>query len=80
MPEARLLKYNEANLMMQKRLIAETKEAQSAASASTKTQKSASAVSGRVLPAGGRKEGTRGTKRGREEVRLSSFMTIPFLC
>ncbi|EJD00406.1 MRG-domain-containing protein [Fomitiporia mediterranea MF3/22] len=67
-PESRLMKFNETNILIQKRLNAENKEAQSAASASTKTAKSATnATSGRVLTAGGRKESTRGTKRGREE-------------
>ncbi|KAL5514060.1 hypothetical protein ACEPAG_2821 [Sanghuangporus baumii] len=66
-PQSRLLKYNETNLLVQKKLIADN-EKLTGSSSTAKTQKvSASAVSGRTSTAGGRKEGARGTKRGREE-------------
>ncbi|KAH8109120.1 MRG-domain-containing protein [Phellopilus nigrolimitatus] len=80
-PSARLLKYNDTNVALQKQLVASTKEAQSVAAATAKTQKTTGTTSGRISTAGGRKEGTRGTKRGREEDdgsrKLEMKLTIP---
>ena len=69
-PAQRLLKYNEQNLALQKQLNA-TVQAATAASASTaaavKTSKNGMR-DGKFIPGSSRKEGTRGTKRTREDV------------
>ena len=61
MPPARLLKYSEENIQLQKSLAL----AQNAATASSSQTKSA--ASSRAQPAGRRKEGGRGAKRARDE-------------
>ncbi|KAI9513477.1 MRG-domain-containing protein [Russula earlei] len=63
-PTARLLKFNEVNLSLQKDLA----RAQAAAtSASTSASKAATAARGAQAGGGRRKEGGRGTKRGRDD-------------
>jgi len=63
-PTARLLKFNEANLSLQKDL----SRAQAAAnSASASASKTSNAVRGAQVGGGRRKEGGRGTKRGRDD-------------
>lgn len=74
MPASRLLKFNEQNLALQKQLNASAKEASAASASTSKVSKATgSGTGGRDggrVSALGRKEGTRGTKRGRDEVRL----------
>ena len=77
-PESRLLKFSEENLLLQKKLIQDNKELTGATSTSKAQKASASAISGRTTTASGRKEGTRGTKRGREEVRRQ-FISFSFI-
>jgi mortality factor 4-like protein 1 len=63
-PNTRLLKYNEANLSLQKDL----SRAQAAAtSTSASTSKTSNAARGAQAGGGRRKEGGRGTKRGRDD-------------
>ena len=63
-PTARLLKFNEANLSLQKDL----SRAQAASiSASASASKTANAARGAQVAGGRRKEGGRGTKRGRDD-------------
>jgi hypothetical protein len=63
-PPGRLLKYNETNIAHQKSLQASAGSGGSASAAKSKTG-ATSAAGGRGAP---RKDGTRGTKRAREEV------------
>lgn len=65
---------------MQKQLAASSTGTSSTSASASKAQKTgAGTASGRVSAAGGRKEGTRGTKRGREEVSLvQSFIICLF--
>jgi len=64
----RLLKYNEANITLQKGLQAQRLNPQGASTASTTKQGKAQASSGAASGSRGvRKDGARGTKRGREE-------------
>jgi mortality factor 4-like protein 1 len=63
-PTARLLKHSEANLSLQKDLA----RAQAAAtSASASASKTSTSVRGAQVGGGRRKEGGRGTKRGRDD-------------
>ena len=72
-PAQRLLKFNEQNLALQKQLKATVQAATAtAASSSTSSKTSKSGIKdGKAGPGTSRKEGARGTKRGREEVCLS---------
>ncbi|KAI0349842.1 MRG-domain-containing protein [Trametes cingulata] len=67
---SRLLKFNETNIALQKALQSQSQAAQAAHASSSKASKAQSAkdagAGGRGGP-GGRKDGARGTKRGREE-------------
>ena len=69
---ARLLKFNETNIALQKALQSQSQAAQAAHASSSKAAKAASAKdSASASTRGGvgvRKDGARGTKRGREEV------------
>lgn len=76
-PTDRLRKFNEENIAKQKQLHALSKQANASASSSSKAQKSANAASGRTSTAG-RKEGARGTKRGREEVSRNVILHFAF--
>ena len=74
-PASRLLKYTEANLALQKSLQQQSQAAQATqtGSASSKTHNKAAAGANKdsiSTRAGARKDGTRGTKRAREEVSL----------
>ncbi|KAI8977862.1 MRG-domain-containing protein [Trametes punicea] len=67
---SRLLKFNETNIALQKALQSQSQAAQAAHASSSKASKSqASKDGGSASGRGaiGRKDGTRGTKRGREE-------------
>lgn len=76
---SRLLKLNETNLALQKSLQqANAAAAASSAGASNAANKTGATGSRHIAKDGGRtgrKDGARGTKRGREEVCLSSFLT-----
>ena len=63
-PTARLLKFNEANLALQKDL---SKAQAAATSASASASKTSTSARGAQAGAGRRKEGGRGTKRGRDD-------------
>lgn len=63
-PTARLLKFNEANLSLQKDL---SKAQAAATSASASASKTATSARGAQAGGGRRKEGGRGTKRGRDD-------------
>lgn len=63
-PTARLLKFNEGNLALQKDL---SKAQAAATSTSASASKTATSVRGTQVAGGRRKEGGRGTKRGRED-------------
>jgi hypothetical protein len=63
-PTARLLKFNEANLALQKDL---SKAQVAATSASASASKTSTSARGTQVGGGRRKEGGRGTKRGRED-------------
>jgi mortality factor 4-like protein 1 len=65
-PESRVLEYNDTNLVLQKKLRKEASAATSAASKAPKGAKDGGGGSTR----GTRKDGPRGTKRGRDEVPL----------
>lgn len=72
-PENRLLKFNEENLELQKKLLlthAATSHGGSTSKASNKSTAGGSASTR------GRKEGTRGTKRAREDVRSFSILSL----
>ena len=70
-PSSRLLKYNEPNLVLQKQIQASTAAATSSSSTSKSTKAGASKEGGTSIIGTSRKEGTRGKKRGREEVSTS---------
>jgi hypothetical protein len=73
-PENRLLKFNEENLELQKKLLlthAATSHGGSTSKASNKSTAGGGSASTR-----GRKEGTRGTKRAREDVRSFSILSL----
>lgn len=63
-PTVRLLKFNEANLALQKDL---SKAQVAATSASASASKTSTSARGAQTGGGRRKEGGRGTKRGRED-------------
>jgi len=63
-PTARLLKFNEANLALQKDL---SKAQAAATSASASASKTSTSARGAQVGGGRRKEGGRGTKRGRDD-------------
>ncbi len=67
-PASRLLKFNEQNLALQKQLNASAKEASASAASTSKASKVGVGRDGGRLSTLGRKEGARGTKRGRDEV------------
>lgn len=72
MDASRLLKFNETNIGLQKALQSQSQAAQAASASSSKAAKAQSGkdvagASGRG-GLGGRKDGARGTKRGRDEV------------
>ena len=67
MPATRLLKYNESNLEAQKMMQRASAPSASASAVSGRLQKAKEGVVGSTRA--GRKDGARGTKRGREEVR-----------
>lgn len=85
-PGERLLKFNEINVAKQKALTQQAHAAAAAAASSSKSH-AASGSKGHHAGAGGgnkdvsftrtggRKDGTRGTKRGREEVCFSFLWT-----
>ncbi|KAI0363705.1 MRG-domain-containing protein [Pilatotrama ljubarskyi] len=67
---SRLLKFNETNIALQKALQSQSQAAQAAHASSSKASKAQAAKdasTGGRGGAGGRKDGARGTKRGREE-------------
>jgi hypothetical protein len=75
---SRLLKYNEANITLQKALQAQRLNPQGASTSSaTKHGKAQASSSGAGGTRGVRKDGARGTKRGREEVSLL-ILSLPF--
>ena len=68
---SRLLKFNETNIALQKALQSQSQAAQAASASSSKAakaQQAKDAAGGGRL--GARKDGARGTKRGREEVSV----------
>lgn len=67
-PSNRLLKFNETNLATQKSLQQSNAPAASTAAAAKAASRAANKDGGGVGTRGARKDGTRGTKRGREEV------------
>ena len=73
----RLLKFNETNIALQKALQSQSQAAQAAHASSSKGAKASAAkdvgVAGRAV---GRKDGARGTKRGREEVSCPSLVVL----
>ncbi|KAM5530452.1 hypothetical protein V8D89_015892 [Ganoderma adspersum] len=68
---SRLLKFNETNIQLQKALQSQSQAAQAAHASSSKAKahatKEGAGAGGRAGAVGGRKDGARGTKRGREE-------------
>jgi len=81
-PASRLLKLNDTNVAIQKTLQAQASAANASAASSSKSHKAGGAGTGKDTGgtgagarAGARKDGMRGTKRGREEVGLR---LIPF--
>ena len=71
---SRLLKFNETNIALQKALQSQSQAAQAASASSSKAakaQQAKDAAGGGRL--GARKDGARGTKRGREEVSVGDF-------
>ena len=70
----RLLKFNETNIALQKALQSQSQAAQAASASSSKAAKAAAAKDSTSASARGlgTKAGTRGTKRGREEVSMGS--------
>ncbi|PIL32673.1 hypothetical protein GSI_05377 [Ganoderma sinense ZZ0214-1] len=68
---SRLLKFNETNIQLQKALQSQSQAAQAAHASSSKAKahatKDGAGAGGRAGAAAGRKDGARGTKRGREE-------------
>ncbi|CCL98454.1 uncharacterized protein FIBRA_00452 [Fibroporia radiculosa] len=70
---ARLMKYNESNIQLQKALQAQANAAQGSASASASKGASKLAAAGSSSRTGRKDGGTRGTKRGREEAGCHTF-------
>lgn len=78
-PSNRLLKFNETNLATQKSLQQSNAPAASTAAAAKAASRAANKDGGGVGTRGARKDGTRGTKRGREEVCAAElFFFYPF--
>lgn len=75
-PASRLLKYTEANLAVQKSLQVANPGNIHGGSTASKTQHKSSGKDNISTRAISRKDGTRGTKRAREEVRRCSHLTF----
>jgi mortality factor 4-like protein 1 len=83
-PASRLLKLNEENVAVQKALQAQANAANASAASSSKHKSGGGHKDGSSSKAGlsARKDGSRGTKRGREEVGVmfSLFLIVSFVC